>query len=117
MTLAEAGQRVQIIKKTPKVAGKLEFGTGRCQRRLAGGTAGRITRCFGCRQVMIEVIERCFKERLENGWKARLQALVPSYGESLVNNAELLGSIRQNTLRTLARCAINARAGQLTISR
>ncbi|UXD88878.1 malate dehydrogenase (quinone) [Thalassolituus hydrocarboniclasticus] len=102
-TLAEAGQRVQIIKKDAKGRGKLEFGT-----ELVAAKDGSLAALLGASpgasvaaQAMIEVIERCFKERLENGWKARLQELVPSYGESLVNNAELLGSIRQNTLSTL----------------
>lgn len=102
-TLAEAGQRVQIIKKDGRGRGKLEFGT-----ELVAAKDGSLAALLGASpgasvaaQAMIEVIERCFKERLENGWKARLQELVPSYGESLVNNAELLGSIRQNTLSTL----------------
>ncbi len=29
---------------------------------------------------MIRVLERCFPEELENGWRARLQELIPTYG-------------------------------------
>ena len=32
---------------------------------------------------------------------ARLKELIPSYGESLVNDAELLGRVRERTLSTL----------------
>ena len=102
-TLADAGQRVQIIKKDGRGRGKLEFGT-----ELVAAKDGSLAALLGASpgasvaaQAMIEVIERCFKERLENGWKAHLQALVPSYGESLINDAELLGRIRKNTLSTL----------------
>jgi malate dehydrogenase (quinone) len=52
-------------------------------------------------QAMIEVIERCMAERLDTDWKARLKEWVPSYGESLVENGELLNRTRENTLRVL----------------
>ena len=50
---------------------------------------------------MIEVLERCFKQQMENSWGERLKKLIPSYGESLVNDAELLNTVRQRTLSTL----------------
>ena len=51
---------------------------------------------------MIDVIERCFSDKLENdGWKERLKAMIPSYGESLIEDAELLKTIREDTLSTL----------------
>ena len=52
-------------------------------------------------QAMIEVIERCFASRLTGDWQARLKELVPSYGESLVNDADLLARVREKTLGTL----------------
>jgi malate dehydrogenase (quinone) len=51
---------------------------------------------------MIDVIERCFSDKLESGgWKEGLKAMIPSYGESLIENADLLRTIRQDTLSTL----------------
>lgn len=102
-SLAEAGQRVQIIKKDASGRGKLEFGT-----ELVAAKDGSLAALLGASpgasvaaQAMIEVLERCFRARLDAGWNARLKELVPSYGESLVDDAGLLGRIRQNTLSTL----------------
>jgi len=102
-TLAQAGQRVQIIKKDAKGRGKLEFGT-----ELVAAKDGSLAALLGASpgasvaaQAMIEVVERCMADRLEGDWKARLKEWVPSYGESLVENAELLGRIRQSTLSVL----------------
>jgi malate dehydrogenase (quinone) len=51
---------------------------------------------------MINVIERCFKTELKNTeWQQKLKALVPSYGESLVDDAILLKQVRDRTLKTL----------------
>jgi len=100
--LAEAGQRVQIIKKTDG-RGKLEFGT-----ELVAAKDGSLAALLGASpgasvaaQAMIEVIERCLAGRLNENWKDRLKEWIPSYGESLVNDSALLERIRQNTLNTL----------------
>ena len=102
-TLAQAGQRVQIIKKDAKGRGKLEFGT-----ELVASADGSMAALLGASpgasvaaQAMIEVLERCFADRLPEDWKDRLKALVPSYGESLVENAALLERIRPQVLSTL----------------
>jgi malate dehydrogenase (quinone) len=103
-TLASAGQRVQIIKKDEKGKGKLEFGT-----EIVSAADGTLAALLGASpgastatQTMIDVLERCFGESLENnGWKERLKEMIPSYGESLIDNAELLKAIRQDTLSTL----------------
>ncbi len=102
-TLAQAGQRVQIIKKDGKGRGKLEFGT-----ELVSSKDGSMAALLGASpgasvaaQAMIEVIERCFAERLPEGLQDRLKALVPSYGESLVEDAALLERIRPQVLDTL----------------
>ena len=51
---------------------------------------------------MIDVIERCFKDRIASPeWQARMKTLVPSYGQSLVKDADLLKQVRQRTLSTL----------------
>lgn len=102
--LADAGQRVQIIKKDANGNGKLEFGT-----EIVAASDGSIASLLGASpgastavHAMIDVIERCFKDRLEkDDWKAKLKEMIPSYGESLVENADLLNEVRAYTLSTL----------------
>jgi malate dehydrogenase (quinone) len=51
---------------------------------------------------MIDVLERCFSAQLNSeNWQQKLKQLVPSYGESLIENAGLLKQVRQRTLTTL----------------
>jgi malate dehydrogenase (quinone) len=53
-------------------------------------------------QAMIEVIERCFKQRMKSAeWKLKMKEMIPSYGESLDENVKLLHEVRSRTLRTL----------------
>ena len=103
-TLQDAGMRVQIIKKDAKGHGKLEFGTEIVAAKdgtlaaLLGASPGASTAV----QAMIDVLERCFKDRIASPeWQARMKTLVPSYGQSLINDAELLKSVRKRTLSTL----------------
>lgn len=103
-TLQSAGKRVQIIKHCDNKGGKLEFGT-----EIVSSADGSIAALLGASpgasvsvQAMINVIERCFKSELENPqWQQKLKALVPSYGESLVEDAQLLRQVRARTLKTL----------------
>jgi malate dehydrogenase (quinone) len=102
--LASAGQRVQIIKSSDKEGGKLEFGTEIVTARdgtlaaLLGASPGASTSV----QAMIEVIERCLKPRMKTaGWKSKMKEMVPSYGESLDENAALLRELRGRTLKAL----------------
>jgi malate dehydrogenase (quinone) len=51
---------------------------------------------------MIDVLERCFSEQLNGAdWQQKIKMLVPSYGESLIENADLLKQVRLRTLSTL----------------
>ena len=99
-TLENAGQRVQIIKNCEKKWGKLEFGTEIVAAKdgtlaaLLGASPGASTSV----QAMISVLERCFSVRLNT---EKLKQLVPSYGESLIENSSLLKTIRQRTRQTL----------------
>ena len=102
--LQNAGMRVQIIKKDAKGHGKLEFGTEIVAAKdgslaaLLGASPGASTAV----QAMIDVIERCFKDRIASPeWQERMKTLVPSYGQSLVKDADLLKQVRQRTLSTL----------------
>lgn len=102
-TLAHAGQRVQVIKKDAKGKGKLEFGTELVSSEdgslaaLMGASPGASVAAFA----MIEVLEKCFSDKMEGEWKEKMQEMIPSYGDSLIENADLLKKVRQNTLSTL----------------
>ena len=51
---------------------------------------------------MIDVLERCFRAQLSGAdWHQKMKRLVPSYGESLIENAGLLKQVRERTLTTL----------------
>jgi malate dehydrogenase (quinone) len=102
--LENAGKRVQIIKKCDEKGGKLEFGT-----EIVAAEDGTIAALLGASpgasvsvQAMISVIERCFSKQIQdNAWQQKMKTLVPSYGESLVENAALLKTVRARTLKTL----------------
>lgn len=102
-SLVEAGQRVQIIKKDTNGRGRLEFGTElvTAQDQSLAALLGASPGASVAAQAMIELIERCLGKLLGEGWQGRLKALVPSYGESLIENAELLNRIRPLTLSKL----------------
>jgi malate dehydrogenase (quinone) len=103
-SLATAGQRVQIIKKSGKHGGKLEFGT-----EIVSSADGSLAALLGASPgastsvpAMIEVIERCFGSRMNSSaWQQQMKAMVPSYGESLVDDAALLHRVRKQTLDIL----------------
>src|SRR5271154_944961 len=86
-----AGQRVQIIKKDRAHGGILEFGTelvsgaDRSIVALLGASPGASTAVW----IMLEVIERCFAEKLNSGGSVKLKEIIPSYGQSLIENAVL----------------------------
>ncbi|MCG2579604.1 MAG: malate dehydrogenase (quinone) [Marinobacter sp.] len=102
--LQSAGQRVQIIKQTPDGGGKLEFGTEIVAAKdgslaaLLGASPGASTAAHA----MIDVIERCFADKIKTAeWQDRMKEMVPSYGQSLVDDEPLLRRVRDRTLTTL----------------
>lgn len=102
--LQNAGQRVQIIKKSPDGGGKLEFGTEIVAAQdgtlaaLLGASPGASTAA----DAMIDVLKRCFADKLNTPeWQERMKVMVPSYGQSLVEDEALLTEVRQRTLATL----------------
>jgi malate dehydrogenase (quinone) len=99
-----AGQRVQIIKKDPTHGGILEFGTelvtaaDRSIVAMLGASPGASTAVW----IMLQVIERCFGDKLKNqGWDAKLKRMIPSYGQSLVENPALCQRVRPETAAVL----------------
>jgi malate dehydrogenase (quinone) len=102
--LVVAGQRVQIIKPDPERGGRLEFGTDLVSAAdqslvaLLGASPGASTAAA----VAIRVLERSFKMELSGaGWMAKLREMVPSYGASLIDDAELCRRVRAETAAVL----------------
>jgi malate dehydrogenase (quinone) len=99
-----AGMRVQIIKPDPTQGGVLEFGTeivaaeDRSLVALLGASPGASTAVW----IMIKVIELCFAKELNaDGWKAKLQQIIPSYGHSLIDDDALARRVRADTAAVL----------------
>jgi malate dehydrogenase (quinone) len=95
-----AGQRVQIIKKDPVRGGILQFGT-----ELVTASDGSIIAMLGASPgastavwIMLQVIERCFRDNLTSeGWANKLKEMIPSYGQSLIENPALAQRVRAET--------------------
>ncbi|MCB5190995.1 malate dehydrogenase (quinone) [Methylobacillus arboreus] len=103
-SLVSAGQRVQIIKQCDQKGGRLEFGT-----EIVSAEDGSLAALLGASPgastsvpAMVEVLQRCFAQQLQSSaWQGRMQEMVHSYGRSLVDDDELLHTVRQRTLARL----------------
>lgn len=102
--LERAGQRVQVIKKDEKEGGILEFGTEVITTAdgtlsvLLGASPGASTAV----SIMIDLIGRCFKEEIGTPqWQDKLKMMIPSYGQNLNTNPDLLAEIRKDTAAIL----------------
>jgi malate dehydrogenase (quinone) len=101
--LAVAGQRVQVIMPDKQKTGVLQFGT-----EVVSSADGSIVAVLGASPgastavaMMINVMERCFKRELP-GWLPRLREMIPSYGQSIADDAELCRQVRSDTAAALA---------------
>ncbi|HYZ20995.1 MAG TPA: malate dehydrogenase (quinone) [Rhodopila sp.] len=105
-----AGQRVVTIKPHESKGwlrhqeGELEFGTDLVVAQdksivaLLGASPGASTAAA----IAVRVLENCFKDKLTvDCWLSRLKEIVPSYGESLINDAALTRQVRANTAAVL----------------
>jgi malate dehydrogenase (quinone) len=102
--LEVAGQRVQIIKPDAQRGGILEFGTELVPAAdgslvaLLGASPGASTAVW----ITLNVIERCFQDKLKTGgWTAKLKEIIPSYGQSLIEDAALCRRVRAETAAVL----------------
>jgi malate dehydrogenase (quinone) len=51
---------------------------------------------------MLQLIERCFKDQLASDpWQAKLQSMIPSFGQSLAENAKLSQEVTFRSNRVL----------------
>jgi len=99
-----AGQRVQIIKKDPTHGGILQFGTEIVSAAdqsivaMLGASPGASTAVW----IMMRVIERCFAQKLKTGgWLPKLKEMIPSYGQSIVDDSALCRKVRAETAAVL----------------
>ncbi len=104
--LEVAGQRVQVIKKDEEEGGILEFGTEVVSAKdgsiaaLLGASPGASTAV----SIMLNLMQRCFKDKMNTQkWQAKLKQMIPSYGELLGEDAELLCKTRALTSQVLGR--------------
>jgi len=102
--LQVAGQRVQIIKPDVKRGGLLEFGTelvgadDHSLVALLGASPGASTAAF----IAISVLEKCFAGELTaSAWLPKLKQIIPSYGVSLIDDADFCRQIRATTAEVL----------------
>jgi len=98
-SLSVAGQRVQIIKSS-KQGGRLQLGTevvasgDGSLAALLGASPGASTAVT----IMLEVLERCFPERLASrDWQQRLRTLLPSHGTDAVDDPVALAQMRERS--------------------
>ena len=65
---------------------------------MLGASPGASTAAF----IAISVLEKCFKDELTaNGWLPKLKEMIPSYGESLIEDAALTRKVRADTAAVL----------------
>lgn len=110
-----AGQRVQIIKLDVKRGDLLEFGTelvGSADNSLVallGASPSASTAAF----IAISVLRKCFAGELTpQAWLSKLKEVIPSYGISLIDDADFTRQIRSESARTLRIADINAGPAQ-----
>lgn len=99
-----AGQRVQIIKNDPERGGLLQFGT-----EVVSAEDGSIAALLGASPgastappIMLHLLENVFAEQVQSdAWQEKLTEIVPSYGQRLSENPELLREMRVYTAEAL----------------
>lgn len=98
-----AGKRVQVIKDTEELGrGFIQFGTEVVNSEdhtviaLLGESPGASTSV----SVALEVIEKNFPQYMDK-WESKIKEIIPSYGESLIEDTALLKKTRKQTAEAL----------------
>lgn len=98
-----AGKRVQVIKDTEEHGrGYIQFGTEVVHSEdntviaLLGESPGASVSV----STALEVFEKSFPAYIEK-WTPKIQDIIPSYGQSLIEDSELLKKIRKSTAQDL----------------
>ena len=84
--------------------GKLEFGT-----EIVAAEDGSLAALLGASpgasvsvKTMLDVLARCFPQQMQSAaWQDKLKAMIPSFGRSLITDAELAAQVRAYTLDRL----------------
>lgn len=102
--LAVAGQRVQIIKKDDAEGGVLKFGTevvtsgDGSMSVLLGASPGASTSV----SIMLDVLAKSFPELISSEkWISSIREMIPTYGQSIKEDRELLQKTRSRTTAIL----------------
>jgi malate dehydrogenase (quinone) len=97
-----AGQRVQVIMPDKKSGGKLQFGT-----EVVSAGDGSLAAVLGASPgasvavaVMLDVMGRIYKNELP-GWAGKLKEIIPSYGQSIADDAALCQTVRNDSADVL----------------
>ncbi len=101
--LEVAGQRVQIIKADPRRGGVLRFGTEVVHAADTSLVAvlGASPGASAAVAIAIEILRSCFRDKLPEEWEHSLKRILPSYGESIRNDADLCHRIRRQSAEVL----------------
>jgi len=99
-SLITAGQRVQIIEKSKDQGGVLKFGT-----EIVSAADGTVAALLGASPgastsvaIMLEVVARMFPNEIESTeWQVAIAEMIPSYGQSLIDDGELCLATRTRT--------------------
>ena len=102
--LAIAGQRVQVIKKDEEEGGILEFGT-----EVVSAADGSLAALLGASPgastsvaIMIDVLKKCFSTEFATpSVQTKLLEMIPTYGKSLKDDANLCDETRRKTTAIL----------------
>jgi malate dehydrogenase (quinone) len=102
--LANAGQRVQVIKKDPDQGGVLEFGTevvassDHSLAALLGASPGASTAVT----IMLELLHKCFEDKMQTPeWKNKLKEMIPTIDIKLADHPELAAHVRAESHKAL----------------
>ncbi len=95
--LVTAGQRVQIIKKSPDSTGKLEFGT-----EVVAAQDGSIAALLGASpgastsvSIIVDVLNKCFPQQMQSeDWENKITEMLPAYGKSLAKDQNTYATLR-----------------------
>jgi malate dehydrogenase (quinone) len=92
------------FRLSKELIGKLEFGTEIINTHdgslavLLGASPGASTAV----SIMVELVSKCFSEQFNSSeWQEKVKAMIPSFGQALNENPELLATLRSNTAEVL----------------
>ncbi len=95
-----AGQRVQVIMPDADKGGKLEFGTKVVADGSIAAVLGASPGASVAVAVVLDVLGKLYKNQMP-AWETKLREIIPSYGKSIADDAELCRRVRADTAAAL----------------